>query len=181
MIWAMANNLHIVNADSIDTIIVAVISSPSHFTIALHLEAQLRGECPGILLCRGCPGWPLPRLPGRPLIGHLLPAVPPPIGQLAGAESGSGQEMWSTNTRQLTGVLGILYIIILILCHLSYGLCLCPLIKSIKPVSSSSLFEFDSMTCYLHLHRHTTKLRGSWRKKSKTSWRAKLRTKCWSN
>ena len=51
----MVNILHIVNADSIDTIIVAVISSPSHFTIALHLEAQLGGECAGILLC---PGWP---------------------------------------------------------------------------------------------------------------------------
>ena len=40
----MAHNLHIVNADSIDTIIVAAISSPSYFTIALHLEAQLRGQ-----------------------------------------------------------------------------------------------------------------------------------------
>ena len=80
---------------------------------------------------------------------------------------------------------GILYIIILILCHLSYGLCLCPL-KSIKPVSSSSLFEFDSMTYYLHQHRHNLNFKqslgkGSWRKKSKTSWRTKLRTKCWSN
>ena len=42
----MALNLQIINTDLIDTIIVAVISSPSHFTIALHLEAQLRGQCP---------------------------------------------------------------------------------------------------------------------------------------
>ena len=58
MLWlgAMVNILHIVNSDSIDTIIiVAVTSSPGHFTISLHLEAQLRGQCPGILLC---PGWP---------------------------------------------------------------------------------------------------------------------------
>ena len=100
--------------------IVSVISSPSHFTTALHLEAQLRGRYSvQAFYCALLTRVTTARLPGRLLIGHLLPAVPPPIGQLAGAESGSGQEMWSTNTGQLSGVLGILYI----LCHLSYGLC----------------------------------------------------------
>lgn len=104
------HNLYIV------TIIVSVISSPSHFfNIALHLEAQLRGRCSvQASYCALLTRVTTARLPGRPLIGHLLPAVPPPIGQLAGAESGSGQEMWSTNTGQLSRVLGILYI----LCHL---------------------------------------------------------------
>ena len=51
------HNLHIVNADSniVTIILVSVIYSPSHFTTALHLEAQLCGRCsvqsPGILLC----------------------------------------------------------------------------------------------------------------------------------
>ena len=110
------HNLQIVNADSIVTIIVSVISSPSHFfNIALHLCAQLRGRCSvQASYCALLTRVTTARLPGRPLIGHLLPAVPPPIGQLAGAESGSGQEMWSTNTGQLSRVLGILYI----LCHL---------------------------------------------------------------
>ena len=147
----MVNILHIVNADSIDTIIEAVIlplhiasGSPARWSVSRHPIVS-----------------GLPRLTTAPAPGAA------PHWSLTPRCAASHWSISRGGVRQWPGDLEHKHWP----AHRSIGDSLHyypdPLpfvlwtLPSIQPVSLSPLFEFDYMRCYLHLHRHTINFKQS--------------------